>query len=57
MSLLSQGLGRFGFGNVVNNASPHPADNAIIVIVIIGGIHYDSFYITIIITTTIRIII
>jgi len=39
MSLISQGLGRFGFGNVVSNivTSPHPADNATIVIVVIGG--------------------
>ena len=42
MSLISQGLGRFGFGNVVSNivTSPHPADNSTIVIVVIGGNHY-----------------
>ena len=60
MSLLSQGLGRFGFGNVVSNiaTAPHPADNATIVIVVIGGIIIITITISLLtLITIIRIII
>ena len=46
ISLLSQGLGRFGFGSVANNiiTSPHPSDNNTIVIMMIGGITFKEIY-------------